>query len=188
MLSLKIIIVSTRPGRGGLAVGNWFYDFAKTHANFEVELLDLAKINLPLMDEPHHPALKKYEHQHTKDWSAAIDPADAIIFVMPEYDYGVAAPFVNAIDYLFHEWNYKPAGMVSYGGISGGLRAQQMAKLLLTGVRMMPLPESVPIPFYTQHLKDGVFEANELIEKSATTLLNEIYRWGDALKVLRAKE
>ena len=47
---------------------------------------------------------------------------------------------LNAIDYLFHEWAYKPAAFVSYGGLSGGTRSQQSAKPVLTSMKMMPIP------------------------------------------------
>jgi NAD(P)H-dependent FMN reductase len=188
MLNLKVIIVSTRPGRQGLAIGNWFNSFAEAHGKYEVELLDLAKIDLPFIDESNHPMRRQYEHQHTKDWSARIDQADAIVFVMPEYNYGVGPTMVNAIDYLYHEWNYKPVGMVSYGGISGGLRAQQMAKLMFTAVKMMPIPESVPIPFFPQYIKDGIFTSNELIDKSGKTMLDEMAKWADALKPMRSSK
>jgi NAD(P)H-dependent FMN reductase len=114
MYKLKIIIASTRPGRKGPAIASWIFDKAKEHKDFDIELLDLAVINLPMMDEPEHPRFKKYHHEHTKKWSATIDEADAFIFVMPEYNYGYTAPLKNAIDYLSHEWGYKPVGFVSY--------------------------------------------------------------------------
>lgn len=80
------------------------------------------------MNEPHHPILRKYEHEHTKKWSAAIDGADAFIFVTGEYDYNYPAPLRNAIEYLAHEWQYKAAGIVSYGDISAGTRASNSLK------------------------------------------------------------
>jgi NAD(P)H-dependent FMN reductase len=62
-------------------------------------------------------------HEHTKRWSATVAAADAVVFVMPEYNRTFTAPLKNALDYLYYEWNYKPVGLVSYGGVSGGLRA-----------------------------------------------------------------
>ena len=50
------------------------------------------------------------------------DAADAFVFVTPEYDYGPPAALVNALQYLVHEWSYKPAALVSYGGVAGGTR------------------------------------------------------------------
>ncbi|MFM9443815.1 NADPH-dependent FMN reductase [Streptomyces acidiscabies] len=77
MAELKIIIASTRPGRIGLTIGEWFETHAKDHGGFdEIELVDLAEVNLPFMNEPHHPRLGQYTHQHTRDWSARVCPVD----------------------------------------------------------------------------------------------------------------
>lgn len=79
MLNLKVILCSTRPGRKGSAVASWFMDVASKRTDFKTELLDLAAINLPFLDEPEHPRFQKYQQQHTKDWSAIITPADAFV-------------------------------------------------------------------------------------------------------------
>lgn len=115
---LGVILASTRPGRVGLPVAQWVQARAALHGGFDVQLLDLAEINLPFMDEPNHPRLGRYEHQHTKRWSATVDAMDAFAVVMPEYNYGFSAPLKNAIDFLHSEWHYKPVGLVSYGGVS----------------------------------------------------------------------
>jgi NAD(P)H-dependent FMN reductase len=60
----------------------------------------------------------------------------------------------RAIDYLHHEWGYKPVGFVSYGGVAAGTRAVQQLKQVVTTLRMLPVFESVNIPFYTQFI-DG---------------------------------
>ena len=189
MYSLKIIIASTRPGRKGISVANWFIELAKKDPNFNVEVLDLEKINLPFLDEPNHPKFQKYTKEHTKEWSKTIDAADAFVFVIPEYNYSMPPTLLNAIDYLFKEWNYKPVGLVSYGGISGGLRAAQMSKLQITTVKMMPLSEGVAIPFFEKHIDEsGKFISYELADKSAEVLLKELLKWTEALKPMREKK
>jgi NAD(P)H-dependent FMN reductase len=186
MLKLHIIVVSTRPGRIGPSVAAWFHDAAVKNAKFEVRLVDLAEVNLPFLDEAAHPRLGKYTHEHTKSWSATVAAADAFVFVTPEYNYGVPAPLVNALDFVFREWAYKAAGFVSYGGQSGGLRSVQMAKQIVTTLKMMPIPEGVSIPFVSQHRgPDGVFKATDGQEKSASDMLDELHRWAEALKPLR---
>ena len=122
MLSLKIIIASTREGRKGVPVADWIFAEAAKYPEFTTELIDLKKINLPFFDEPEHPRFKKYTKQTTKDWSAMIDPADAFIVVTPEYNYGYPATLKNAIDTVYQEWNNKPIAFVSYGGMAGGTR------------------------------------------------------------------
>jgi NAD(P)H-dependent FMN reductase len=93
---------------------------------------------------------------------------------------------VNALNFLVAEWTYKPAGLVSYGGVSGGLRAAQAVKLLLTTLKVMPIPEGIGIPNFAQSLDEsGTFRPNELVEKSAGTMLAELIRWAEALKPMR---
>lgn len=183
---LQVIIASTRPGRVGPVVADWFVRLAEQHGGFDVAVTDLAELALPLMDEPHHPRLRQYQHQHTRDWSAIVDGADAFVFVMPEYNYTFTAPLKNAIDYLHSEWAYKPVGFVSYGGISGGLRAVQSLKPVVTTLSMFPLPASVALPFVANSIVDGVLEPSELAVGTAKAMLDELVRVGAALKPLRA--
>jgi NAD(P)H-dependent FMN reductase len=185
MSKLSVIIGSTRPGRVGLPVGQWFFERAKSHGKFEVELVDLKERNLPLLDEPKHPRLREYEQEHTKAWSAIVGASDAFVFVTPEYNYAAAPALLNAIDYLFHEWAYKPAGFVSYGGVSGGMRSVAMLKQPLSTLKVVGIPESVTIPFYSQLMEEGVFRGSESLEKAAVTLLDELLRWSGALATLR---
>jgi NAD(P)H-dependent FMN reductase len=186
MKKLSVIIGSTRPGRVGLPIAQWFFERAKLHGKLDVSLLDLKEINLPLLDEPNHPRLADYQHEHTRAWSKLIRESDAFVFVSPEYNFSAPPALLNALDYLFHEWAYKPAGFVSYGGQSGGIRAVQMLKQPLIAMKAVGLPESVVIPFFAQHLTDGVFRGTESHEKAAVTLLDELLRWADALAVLRS--
>ncbi len=187
MRTLQIIIASTRPGRVGLPVAEWINGVAQKHEAFDdVQVVDLAEWNLPFMDEPHHPRLRRYEHQHTRDWSATIDRADAFVIVLPEYNYGFTAPLKNAIDYLHHEWAYKPVGLVSYGGVAAGARAAQMLKQVLTTLKMMPVPEAVQIPFVAQFLdEDRSIRPNTIMEAASVAMLDELAQWTDALAALR---
>ena len=185
MSKLSVIIGSTRPGRVGLPIGQWFFEQAKRHGKFEVKLLDLQEIGLPLLDEPKHPRLGQYQNEHTKVWSAHIKESDAFVFVTPEYNLSPAPALLNALDFLFHEWAYKPAGFVSYGGISGGMRAAQQTKQPLISLKVMPIPEAVTITFFAQLMENGAFKGSEALEKSSVTMLDELARWADALRVLR---
>jgi NAD(P)H-dependent FMN reductase len=183
---LGIIIASTRPGRIGLPIGQWTENAARDHGGFdEIELIDLAEVNLPYMNEPNHPRLGQYQHEHTKAWSATVASCDAFVFVMPEYNYGYNAELKNAIDYLHKEWAYKPVGLVSYGGVAAGTRAAQQIKQVVTTLKMTPLPEAVSIPFAMQMLKDDVFEPNEIVVAAAKVMFDELVRVAPALAVLR---
>jgi NAD(P)H-dependent FMN reductase len=187
MPTLTVVIGSTRPGRAGLPIAQWFAERAEAHRGFDVDLADLAEIGLPLFDEPNHPLLGHYVHEHTKSWSARIQAADAIVFVTPEYNFGYPATVKNAIDYLHREWHHKPVGFVSYGGVAAGTRAVQQLKQVVTTVRMVPVVDSVAIPFHTQFIGEGgLVQANEVMQTSADAMLDELLRMHDALHPLRA--
>ena len=189
MPNLTIIIGSTRPGRAGAPIAQWFAARAKDHGGFDVNVVDLADVDLPLLDEPNHPRLRQYTRQHTKDWSAIIDAADAFVFVTPEYNYGYPASLKNAIDYLHHEWQHKPVGFVSYGGVAAGTRAVQQLKQVLTTLKMVPLFEAVNIPFVHQFLDAGKrVQPNEIMTEAAATMLGELARVTPTLRSLRSPE
>ena len=140
--TLFVIEVSTREGRVGEPVAEWALARAVAHGKFKAELVDLRDVALPLFDEPHHPRLAKYEHEPTKKWSALVKRADAFVFVMPEYNYGMPPSLLNALTYLSAEWAYKAAAFVSYGAVSGGTRGVQMAKAVMTTLKIVPIPEA----------------------------------------------
>lgn len=184
---LSVVVTSTREGRVGLAIGKWFEEAAKKHGGFEVELVDLALVALPLLDEPNHPNQRNYQKEHTKAWSARVAATDAFAFVVPEYNYGMPPALLNALDYVYHEWHYKAAAFVSYGGQSGGLRSVQMAKPVLTTLRMMPIPEGVTVQFFSKYMKDGgQFDPEAAFDKPTKALLDELARWTKALQTLRS--
>jgi len=186
MYQLKVILATTREGRKGPSVADWFMELVKKEQDFEAELLDLKAIGLPFMDEPEHPRFRRYHHEHTKRWSGIIDSADAFVFVTCEYNYGMPAPLKNALDFLYQEWNYKPVGFVSYGGISGGIRAVQMLKLVVTAQKMMPLAEGVHIPFFAKRIDEaGQFHGDEGLDKSVHVMMDELLKWTRALKEMR---
>ncbi|MGX6603097.1 NADPH-dependent FMN reductase [Micromonosporaceae bacterium Da 78-11] len=183
--NLLVVVASTRPGRIGLPVSQWFVEAAKAHGGFQVTVADLAEENLPLLDEPHHPRLRKYQHDHTKRWSAKVDAADAIVFVIPEYNYALGAALKNALDYLSQEWKYKPASVVSYGGVSAGVRSAMALQSVAYALKIWLIPESVNIPFVGTFLSEGEIRPNEVMTNAATVMLDELGKVTVALKPLR---
>ena len=188
MPKLGVIVGSVREGRAGLPIAQWFIDRARAHGGFDVSLIDLKEVGLHLLDEPHHPRLRQYQQETTKAWSATVSALDAFVFVTAEYNHGAPPALVNALDHLSLEWNYKAAGLVSYGGVSGGIRAVQLLKPMLLSLKVVPVVEAVPIPFFSQMMdkESGTFKGSEILEKGAVTMLDELKRWDTALATLRA--
>ncbi|MCX5013788.1 NAD(P)H-dependent oxidoreductase [Streptomyces sp. NBC_00555] len=147
MTRLHVISAATRPTSSGRPLARWVVEQARARGGFEVTPVDLAEIALPFLDEPEYASSGVYSHQHTRDWSALIDAADAVLFVLPMYNGGFTAPFKNAIDFLYREWQGKPVGIVSYSaGPTGGAPAAEMLLPILTRVGMRPAERSLAVP------------------------------------------
>jgi NAD(P)H-dependent FMN reductase len=170
-------------------VGQWLVGRARASGDWEVDVADLAEIALPFLDEPEHPRLRRYTKPHTLAWSARVDAADAVVFVIPEYNHGINAATKNAIDFLNQEWALKPVGTVSYGGVSAGTRAAEMLNQVVTTLRMVPVQPAVNIPFVAQFIgDDGAVVPNAIMEASADAMLAELLRMTPALAALRRAE
>lgn len=170
----------------GGQVAEWFSRIAHEHAGFEVHVVDLAALNLPLLDEPEAAVEgQPYQHEHTRQWSALTTAADAFAFVMPEYNQGYTAPLKNALDYLYSEWNDKPVAFVSYGMSSGGMRAATLLRPVVSALKMIPVADSVVIHLRQACDAEGRLTPTAAMGKAAQTTLDELLRLTTALAPLR---
>jgi NAD(P)H-dependent FMN reductase len=173
---LQIVIGSTRPGRRGDVVARWFHDAAIRHDRFDVELIDLAEVGLPLLDEPQPSGRGPYTQDHTRRWSQQISAGHAYVFVVPEYNHSYNAATKNALDYLKDEWRHKPIAFVSYGGSAAGARAVEALVPVVVALDMKPLGKAVHIPRIGRMVTDeGVLRTDERLDASALSLLDELY-------------
>lgn len=127
---IRIIVGSVRPVRVGDQIAAAVAEIIADAADARTEIIDLADLNLPLLDEPRMPALGDYQNAHTKEWADIVSGSDGIVFVTPQYNAGYPASLKNAIDYLFAEWKDKPALIISYGGHGGGMSGAQLRSVL----------------------------------------------------------
>jgi NAD(P)H-dependent FMN reductase len=155
---VQVVVGSTRPGRVGRGIAEWAVDGLRAAGLPAVALVDLAEVDLPMYDEPHSPRSGRYEHEHTRRWSHTVAGADGYVLVTPEYNHAPNAALKNALDYLFHEWCDKPVAFVSYGGVSGGIRAVQILKQVVLSLRMRPVTTAVHVPAVSRRIDgDGRF-------------------------------
>lgn len=172
---LQIIIGSTRPGRMGGAVGAWFHDLAVRHDRFDVELIDLYDVSLPLLDEPRPAGRGPYTKTHTQQWSRTVSAGSAYVFVVPEYNHSYNAATKNALDFLTAEWRDKPIGFVGYGGSAGGARAVQALTPVVVALGMRPLARSVHIPLINRAVTgEGTLRTDDRLDTNALMLRDEL--------------
>lgn len=175
---VTLVIGSNRTGRFGSVVAEWLLGRVREHDGFEVDVVDVAEADLPTTFATTPEATA---------WLAEITPklaaAEAFIVVTPEYNHSYPAALKNLIDWHFHEWRAKPVALVSYGGMSGGLRAaehlrQVFAELHATTVRDTVSFHNAHASFdETGHLKDPTAP-----NTAAQLMLDQLSWWAEALR------
>jgi NAD(P)H-dependent FMN reductase len=185
MAHIQVIIGSTRPGRSGRKIADWFLAQADVPAGSTVELIDLADINLPMLDEPMSAMMNQYSKDHTKEWSKIVNKADGYVWVTPEYNHGTSAALKNAIDYLYKEWTYKPVAFVGYGGM-GATRAIESLVVTSSELSMFPLKSRYHVLDVWSAINEDGSVKPEHIRGNASALLSEVALVADATKGLRA--
>lgn len=181
---IGIICGSTRPGRIGGDIAQWVYASLKDHSAADVELIDIADFNLPVLDEADFAATGNYAHDHTKAWSAAVAHLDGFIFVTPEYNHSTSGALKNALDYLYNEFCHKAAGFVSYG-YTDGLRAVEHLRLILANFNVATVRSQVGVSLGAD-VTDGTFTPRDHHQGGLEKVLNEVVTWTNALKSVRS--
>lgn len=181
---IGIICGSTRPGRIGGDVAQWVFKTLQNHPSAQVELIDIADFNLPVLDEPDFAASGNYAHDHTKAWSAAVANLDGFIFVTPEYNHSTSGALKNALDFLYNEFTHKAAGFVSYG-YTDGLRAVEHLRLILANFHVATVRSQVGLSLIND-TTDGAFTPRAHHENALTKTLDEVVTWTTALKSVRS--
>jgi NAD(P)H-dependent FMN reductase len=167
---LQIIIGSTRPGRRGAAVGEWFHDLAVRHDRFDVE------VGLPLLDEPRPSGREPHTRAHTRRWSRTISVGQAYVFVVPEKNHTYNAATKNALDVPNEEWRHKPVGFVGYGGIAAGARAIQALTPVVVSRGMTPPPGAVHIPLINRAVTaDGSLTTDNRLDTGGLSPLDDLF-------------
>jgi NAD(P)H-dependent FMN reductase len=186
MLKIGIIIGSTRPNRIGEQVGRWVHELATKKGGADYELIDLAEVGLPLLDEGIPPSQGKYQHDHTKAWAARIAPLDGFVFVTPEYNHSTSGALKNAIDFIYKEWNNKAAGFVGYGS-AGGVRAVEHLRLIMAECQVATVRAQVALSLFTDFENYSVFKPAPHHAGSVDAMLGQLTTWATALQTVRGQ-
>ncbi|MER8405840.1 NADPH-dependent FMN reductase [Mesorhizobium sp. M0185] len=184
---IAIIIGSTRAARFADVPTQWIAKIAKSHADIDVEVVDLRDFPLPFFDEVASSAWAPSQNEVAQRWQKKVAGFDGFIFTAAEYNHGPTAVLKNAIDYAANEWNKKPAGFVGYGSV-GGARAVEQLRLHAVELQMAPVKSAVHIAwadFLAVKQGDKKLDEFEHLNQAATALVNDIAWWARVLKTAR---
>jgi NAD(P)H-dependent FMN reductase len=179
-----IIVGSTRPSRLGRGVAEWVLGLTTDRPGASYDLVDLAEVGLPLLDEPLPSLLGQYANPHTIEWARTVAPYDGFVFVTPEYNHSTSPALLNALDYIYAEWNNKAAAFVSYGS-SEGVRAVEHLRSVATEVQLAHVREQIKLSLYTDFVGYVTLAPAEEKVQSAPLLFDQLESWARALRGVR---
>ncbi|GAA1197488.1 NADPH-dependent FMN reductase [Prauserella alba] len=182
-LRIAVIVGSNREGRFGPTVADWFAEQAAGFEGIDVDVIDVAAIPLPTVidfgaaPDPHVTALGE-----------RLAAADAYVVVTPEYNHSFPAPLKNLIDLYRTQWQAKPVGFVSYGGMGGGLRAVEQLRLVFAELHATTVRDSVSFHNAWNHFDESGAPLDEGCNAAAKGMLGQLTWWARALRNARAVE
>ena len=115
-LSIPVILGTTRKGRMSAHAANFIFSELQKRAALTTELIDIAQLQFPVDDAG--------EGAKDPRFSTAMERADAIVIVTPEYNHSFPGLLKHVLDSCLKEYIHKAAGIVGVSaGVFGGARA-----------------------------------------------------------------
>ncbi|MFJ6697638.1 NADPH-dependent FMN reductase [Streptomyces sp. NPDC091272] len=184
-IRVAVIIGSNREGRFAPVISDWFLSRAEDFGGLDVDVVDVAEVDLPtaLSFQPSD------EVQAERDRvSKRLAAADAFVVITPEYNHSYPAGLKSLIDWHNTEWHAKPVGFVSYGGLSGGLRAVEHLRQVFAELHAVTLRDTVSFHGpWGQFDEAGQHTAPGEANTAAKSLLNQLTWWAHALRDAKSR-
>ncbi|MFE0450461.1 NADPH-dependent FMN reductase [Streptomyces sp. NPDC058914] len=186
-LRVAVVVGSVREGRQGRAVAAWFVATAAGHDGLDLDVIDLADLDLPLVMPGWGGAPSPEAAAALADVTPRLADADAFVVVTPEYNHSFPASLKNLIDWHRGEWQAKPVGFVSYGGLAGGVRAVEQLRPVFAELHAVTVRDAVSLHGPWSGLgEDGAPRDAAVCEGAAKGMLGQLDWWGRALRTARA--
>lgn len=181
-LKVAMIYGSTREGRLCDHVAEWAYQQLNSQPHIAIDVIDPLQLQLPdIFPRREHPAVTQLQQR--------LAEADAFIVITPEYNHGYPAALKHLIDLVSSEWEAKPVGFVSYGGMSGGIRAIEQLRQVFAELHAVTLRDAVCfIDVWSQFSAVGTLYQPATAERAMTTMLQRLRWWAHALKTAREQQ
>jgi len=137
-IRVAVVVGSNREGRFGPVVAEWLLGEVRERADLVPDVVDVAEIALPMTF-----ARSPEATAALADVTPKLAAADAFVVLTPEYNHSFPAGLKNLIDWHYTEWRAKPVALVSYGGLSGGLRASEHLRQVFAELHAVTVRDTV---------------------------------------------
>ncbi|WP_416874399.1 NADPH-dependent FMN reductase [Kitasatospora sp. SC0581] len=184
-LKVAVLVGSTRDGRFGPVVADWLLGHLEARGDLTADRIDLVETPLPVTFPSFGGELSPDDAALLAAVSPRLEAADAFVIVTPEYNHSFPAPLKNAIDWHNRQWHGKPVGFVSYGGLSGGLRAVEQLRVVMAELNAATIRNTVSFHGASQCFDAEGKAIDPAADNAAKTMLDQLTWWAQALRDAR---
>lgn len=174
-IRLAVIYGSHREDRLCDTIADWVKEeLALCSEYFDLDVIDPNQLDLPNKVE---------KNDAVQAYAQRIGHADAFIVITPEYNHSFPAAIMHLIDLVHYGWAAKPVAFVSYGGVSGGLRAVAQLRLVFAELHAVSIRDTVSYTNAWQQIdKQGHLISTRHTENAMKKMLNRLYWWSSVLR------
>jgi NAD(P)H-dependent FMN reductase len=180
-MKVAIIVGSVRKGRQTPKAAAYLSSQLKQHEKIsEVEYLDVAEYNFPVMEERN--AYLKDKPKGMDDFSAKLQAADAIVIVSPEYNGSMPGALKNTLDYFYAELSKKPIGLLTVSsGNLGGINVHHDLQKYILHIKAYAVPMKYLLTHIDKAFDDRGNPVDEFFIKSTGLFIKELTWLAEAL-------
>lgn len=181
-LQLAVMLGSARDGRFCDTVADWAVSAITVDGRFTPDVIDPRSLDLTAWRGDRKGPL-------AEALRARLAQAEACLVVTPEYNHGYPAALKALIDLTARELQAKPVAFVSYGGLSGGLRAVEQLRPVFAELHAVTLRDTVSLAAaWRQFDAAGALIEPEAPSQALATLLNRLAWWAESLRQARCEK
>lgn len=187
MYKITILYGAIRDGRLSIRAAKALNNALLQSGKADVTFLDIKDYNLPVMEA----RLKDMANppENLLQISNALQSADGIVFVTPEYNHSYSGAFKNTVDYFTKEWAKKPIGICcSSDGRWGGINASHHLQLLILDIGAFPMPDKLLVAELPKSLGEDGNILDEGVKKRVDKFVKDFLWFVEAISTQNKKQ
>ncbi|MDE1991576.1 MAG: NAD(P)H-dependent oxidoreductase [Rhizobiaceae bacterium] len=192
-MSSKILVFygSYRSDRKGISLANYIVHEMLARGD-NAELIDAREVGLPMLDRMYKEFAPGTAPPAMEQLAGKIREADAFVFVVGEYNWGVQPGLKNLTDHFLEEWFWRPAAIASYSaGRIAGARSSSAWRLSISEMGMVPISSTLTVGNIGEAFDEEGNPAGKtarLLKAKFTPFAEDLAWWTSAAKRQRSLE
>jgi NAD(P)H-dependent FMN reductase len=188
---ILVLYGSYRSGRLGIRLADFIVAGIRARGD-AAELIDAKIVGLPMLDRMYKEYPTGSAPPAMEALAAKIRAADAFIFVVGEYNWGMQPGLKNLTDHFLEEWFWRPAAIVSYSaGRLSGARSGALWHGTLSEMGMVVISSTLAVGPIARSLSasgEPLGEAGQGLQKAFPRFADDLAWWTEAARNQRARK